>query len=142
MKDKIYRKYRETQINTADKGALLLMLYEGAILELSKLKQLLEKPKFDRMEFSDHMVRAQNIIIELMGSLNLDDPRAQPIAGNLWKIYEYLVWRLMMADLKKDIKMIDEALWHLQNLKEAWETVINGTRKAAEGEHNLSSLVA
>ncbi|HID56386.1 TPA: flagellar export chaperone FliS [Candidatus Poribacteria bacterium] len=142
MKDKICRKYRETQINTADKGTLLLMLYEGAILELNRLKQLLERSKFDRMEFSDHMVRAQNIIIELMGSLNLDDPRTQPIAENLWRIYEYLIWRLMMADLRKDADMINEVMWHLQSLKEAWEAVINEKRETAEDEHALSSLVA
>jgi flagellar protein FliS len=142
MEDKICKKYRETQINTVDQGTLILWLYEGAISELSKLKELLGKPELDRSEFSKRMVKAQSIILELMASLNLDDPRAKPIAENLWRIYEYLVWRLMMADLRKDADIIGEVLWHLQNLKEAWETVIFKAPQFEAGKPSLASLVA
>ncbi|RKY01241.1 flagellar export chaperone FliS [Candidatus Poribacteria bacterium] len=125
MNEKLLRKYREIQIDTADPGTLILMLYDGAIHELNVLKELLKAPKLDREEFSKHMTKARDIIIELMASLNFDHPEARPIASNLWRIYEYMVWRLMMADLKKDEGMIDEVLKLLTTLRDAWEQIVN-----------------
>lgn len=130
MSDRLIRRYKEVQIETADAGTLILMLYDGAIYELNLLKKLLKAPKLDREEFSKHMIKARDIIIELMASLNFDHPEARPLASNLWRIYEYMVWRLMMAELKKDEGMIDEVLKLLSALREAWERIVN---RAPEG---------
>jgi len=120
-----YDKYKQTKFNTADQGTLILMLYDGAISSLNQAKELLNVEKMNREKFSTCIVKATNIVYELMASLNMepDNPVRYEIAKNLWRLYEYITWRLGQADVKKDVAMIDDALYHLNNLREAWEIV-------------------
>lgn len=133
-----YDKYKRTQFNTADQGTLILMLYDGAISSLNQAKNLLIAEELEREKFSGQIVKARNIVYELMASLNMetDNPERYEISMNLWRLYEYVTWRLGQADIKKDPAMIDDALYHLNNLREAWEIVFRKTKGEVE---NVSS---
>lgn len=121
---KAYEQYRQTQIQTAKPEQLILMLYDGAISFLKKAKVSIENKNIE--ESHNLLIKAQDIIIELMASLNLE---VGEIALNLFRLYEYMHYRLVEANIKKDEKPIDEVLSMLQELREAWETAIKKVKE-------------
>jgi len=67
---KAYEQYRQTQIQTAKPEQLLLMLYDGAISFLKKAKVAIKNKNIE--EAHTFLIRVQDILIELMSSLNMD----------------------------------------------------------------------
>lgn len=114
------KQYQRQQIETASPEEILIMLYEGAIrfLMISK-KSLAQK---DIQTFHNNLIKTQNIITEFMSSLDME--LGGETAKNLFNLYEYLNYRLVQANIKKDEEMLDEVLDHLRKLKGTWEEAI------------------
>ncbi|MCD6257130.1 flagellar export chaperone FliS [Candidatus Aerophobetes bacterium] len=111
----VLKKYREMEIKTSSPAKLILILYNEAIKCLNRAK---EKIKVKNVEESnDLLIRAQKIIRELMCSLNL---KVGEIATRWYSLYEYIYYRLIQANLQKDVQVIDEALDLLKPLRDAW----------------------
>lgn len=108
-----YLQYRQTQVQTAPPEQLVLMLYDGAIRFLEQARTLMQAGR----EAGDQLGRAQDILIELMGALNL---QAGPIAENLFRLYEYYLARLVKAYAARDASLVLEVIQHLRELREAW----------------------
>src|SRR3954453_7809119 len=74
-----YQQYRATKVETAGSVDLVVMLYQGAVkftrLGISAIE------RNDPTAAHESLVRAQDIIVELLGSLNRD--AGGPIAGQL-----------------------------------------------------------
>jgi flagellar secretion chaperone FliS len=111
-----YQKYQQTQLQTAPPAQLLLMLYDGAIRFIKTGISGIEERDYERT--NTHLCKAQAVIHELIASLNHD----YPIAKNLLQIYEYMLHRLITANLKKDTAPAHEVLSYLIELREAWDT--------------------
>ncbi|HDN84249.1 MAG TPA: flagellar export chaperone FliS [Candidatus Aerophobetes bacterium] len=109
------KKYREMEIKTSSPAKLILILYNEAIKCLNRAK---EKIKVKNVEESnDLLIRAQKIIRELMCSLNL---KVGEMATRWYSLYEYIYYRLIQANLQKDVQVIDEVLDLLKPLRDAW----------------------
>ena len=65
-----YQKYHETQVKTADQGRLILMMYDGAIIFLQQARELNKEKDFYGK--SEKISKTQDIIFELISSLNMD----------------------------------------------------------------------
>ena len=116
---KNYMNYQKMQVTTVDRLKLVVMLYEGAISYLKTATQYLEKN--DLANKGMYIAKAQDIIDELNNSLNMNE--GGEIAVNLRKIYNFLYFYLVKANLSKNKKMIDEVINILSSLKEAWEQI-------------------
>jgi flagellar protein FliS len=127
-----YMNYQKMQVTTVDRLKLVVMLYEGAISYLKTATQYLEKN--DLAGKGMYIAKAQDIIDELNNSLNMKD--GGEIAVNLRKIYNFLYFYLVKANLSKNRKMLDEVINILSSLKEAWEQ-INISETAAEQPNTL-----
>lgn len=114
-----YQTYQESQLETASQGKLLLMLYDGAIRFLTQANQALEQKRFQ--DAHNYILRAEDIITELMASLKMD---VGELALNLYRLYEYFNWRLIQANIKRDQKMVLEVQTRLRELREAWAEAI------------------
>jgi flagellar protein FliS len=114
-----YQTYQESQLETASQGKLLLMLYDGAIRFLTQASQALEQKRYQ--EAHNYILRAEDIITELMASLKLD---VGELALNLYRLYEYFNWRLIQANIKRDVSMVLEVQTRLRELREAWAEAI------------------
>ncbi|MFY9398161.1 MAG: flagellar export chaperone FliS [Desulfomonilia bacterium] len=114
-----YEAYRRTQILTADQGSLILMCYDGAIDFLKRARKAFQDN--DPQARARNLGKAQNILWELINSLNFD---AGEIAYNLESLYNYMVRRIIDADMHSDIEAIDEVIKHLQTLRGSWEKII------------------
>ncbi len=121
-----YQSYRQTQVETADQGTLLLMLYSGALKFLGQAREAMEDS--DVEETNRLLGRVQDILCELMGSLN---PEMPDLSGNLFQIYEYMHHQLVQANIKKDPEVIREVEKHISLLLEAWQSAI-GQAKTEE----------
>lgn len=114
-------RYKETQIKTATQGKLIVMLYDGAIKYLNLAVELLEKKhrKYDKA--SNAIIRVQDIISELMVSLDFE--KGGEIAKNLFSLYMYMNKQLLSANIKKDCKYLLEVKKLLSELRDAWNQV-------------------
>ncbi len=115
-----YDIYKDTEIQTADQGKLIIMLYEGAIRFLNIAINNMDFRKYDIV--NNNIIKAQDIITELMLSLNME--QGGEIAQNLFNIYAYMKKRLLEGNIGKDPKILQEVVRHLTNLKSAWEEAI------------------
>ncbi len=65
--------------------------------------------------------------VSIIGGLrdSLDHKKGGSIAENLDSLYEYMTYRLMEANLKDDITMLDEVYQLLSEIKTAWDGIQN-----------------
>jgi len=109
--------YRRSSVLTADGKRLVLMCYEGAIDHLKMGKQKYMDKDFEGK--AKAFIKVQDILNELRCSLDFE--KGGEIAKNLDALYRYILRGLIHADVNKDMKAVDEAIWMLGELKSAWE---------------------
>ena len=113
--------YRKTNVITADPGKLILMCYEGALHQLKVGKEKIIENDYEGKNIA--LSKAHEIINELLCSLDYE--KGAIIAENLDALYNYMLNRIGHADMKKDIRAIDEVIGLLSELLSAWEEVYN-----------------
>ena len=119
------KQYSQVQIQTANKGKLIVMLYQAAIKFMKK--GLLALDKNDMEAKGNALIKAQDIILELLYALDqemLDS--GNELAVNLQRLYLYSYSRLVQANIHLDHKVIEELIAIMTNLMEAWEAVVAG----------------
>ncbi|MCR4441619.1 MAG: flagellar export chaperone FliS [Peptococcaceae bacterium] len=109
-----YQQYRQQQVSAATPEKLLLMLFDGAIRFSGQALKSLQEKRNDAAHHS--LTRVQDIIMELIGSLNME----YEIAQNLYSLYYYLYRRLVEANVKKDAAIVEEVMKFLKELRGAW----------------------
>jgi flagellar protein FliS len=95
------------------------MLYDGAIKFLNLANDAISKK--DISASNNNIIKAQNIITELMVSLNME---VGEIAKNLYSLYDYMNRRLIQANIKKDPQIVNEVKGMLVELRETWDQAI------------------
>jgi len=109
-----HQKYQQAQAQTASKPKLLIMLYDGAI---RFVKAGIDGITTKNVEVANNnLCKAQAIVHELVSSLNFD----YPISNELVRVYEYMLNRLIEANVKKSVEPAEEVLEYLNDLREAW----------------------
>ncbi len=107
------------------------MLFDGAIRFSVIAKKAMNNGDIEKCH--THLIKTQNILTELMISLDMEI--GGEMAKNLYKLYDYLHYQLVQANVKKDPALIDEVLHHLRDLKKTWEEAI----KIAKNERKPNS---
>jgi flagellar protein FliS len=108
--------YRQSSIETATPGQLVVMLYEGLLTALDKAGTALQRPG-DVEEAHSEFTRAQAIVMELASTLNMS---AGPVAHNLAAIYEYCHSQLVKANISKSIEPAEPVRTIFADLRDAW----------------------
>ncbi|MGL4389178.1 MAG: flagellar export chaperone FliS [Brevinema sp.] len=111
--------YKNTDIETASRLKLVVMLYAGAIrfvhISIDAIKN--NQPDVANL----NAIKAQDIVSELLSSLNFD---AGSLADELSSLYIYVHKLLIEGNIKKDILSLKEAINVLENLKGAWDDLL------------------
>ena len=115
--------YKETQIKTATQGKLIVMLYDGAIKYINRAIENNAKKYKDFDKVSNSIIRAQDIITELMASLDFE--KGGEIAKNLFSLYVYINKQLLEANISKDCKPLNQVKQYLMELRSAWVEITN-----------------
>lgn len=106
--------YLKNSVVTAPSEQLLIMLYDGAIKFVKLSIEATRNKDYDSAH--KHNMRVQDIVTELMVTLNFD----YPISKNLYALYDYFNFQLTEANVKKDIAPLEEVLSHLTELRQVW----------------------
>jgi len=132
-----WKSYRETATLTAPPGQIILMLFEGAIRSLERSLPGFSNadPAEANMTIHNNLQRAQEIIRELNGSLNME--QGGEFATNMRRLYDYLERRIWESNLKKNSAGVGEAIRHLTVLRDAWATMLTN-----QGSTPAPTLVA
>ncbi|WP_035175204.1 flagellar export chaperone FliS [Caldanaerobacter subterraneus] len=118
-----YQQYKENAILTASPEELVLMLYNGIIRFIDEAKTALQKK--DYVETNAKIQRAQDIITELMLTLDMN----YDISKNLYNLYDYILRRLIDANVKKDIEILDEVRGFVVELRDTWSLALQKVRE-------------
>ena len=110
-----YQKYQQNSVNSAGKGELTLILYDGAVKSIKQGIKFMEADKIQ--DVHNAIIKAQEIITHLNETLNME----YEISGNLSSLYEYINRRLVEANLKKDKLILGEALGLVAELRDTWK---------------------
>ncbi len=112
-----YNAYKNNSVNFASKDQLLLMLLEGAVKFAKIGKQaIMDK---DIKKAHENIVKTQDIFYELM--VTLDVEKGGEWAQNLMNIYDFIVRRLIDANMKKNLDIMDEVIPLIEDVKDTWE---------------------
>lgn len=122
--------YRRTNVITSDPMGLVLMCYEGAIDNLKLAKQRIIEKDYEGKNKA--IVKAQEIIHELLCSLNFE--KGGMIARNLDSLYNYMMRRLIRANVDKDIRAVDEVSALLSEMQSAWKEIYKEKSKSIQTE--------
>lgn len=111
--------YLESRVLTADPVELVRILYRTAIDRTREARQHLEKG--DIPARSKAIFVASQALSEL--SCSLDHAAGGEFSNRLAQLYEYIVRRLLEANVQQSAEPLNEALGLLTTLSEAWQSV-------------------
>ncbi|USK43929.1 flagellar export chaperone FliS [Cytobacillus oceanisediminis] len=118
-----YQSYQQNSVNTASPGELTLMLYNGCLKFIHQAKKAIMDKNIEAK--NTNIQKAQNIIQELMVTLNMD----VEVSQNMMSLYDYMNRRLMEANIKNDTGILDEVEGLLTEFRDTWKEVIQVNRQ-------------
>ncbi len=110
----------ETGIESANPHKLILMLFEGAIETLAKAKLHIRHHETAR---KGEALSKAIMIIDHGLKASLDRHAGGELTQHLLALYDYMTNRLLIANLKNDIEIIDEVGRLLGELYSAWKAI-------------------
>lgn len=120
------RAYRTNSVLTASPGQLVLMMYDGALRALAQAREAFARPADDirRVEaINQQLLKAQNIIGELQGTLNFEAGDGQ-FAREMNRLYDYYNRRLIQANMRKEEAPVIEVEHLLGEVRNAWAEML------------------
>jgi len=109
---------QNSKIQTASPAELTLMLYEGAIKFCNIALMAMEEGDIEKIH--NNIIKAENIVIEFLDTLNYK----YEVAKDFENVYRYIYDCLVEANIKKDRVMLEEALKHLRGMRDTWKEVM------------------
>ena len=110
----------ETGVSTADPHTLIVMLFDGAILSITKATVAMENRDIAAKGLA--VSKAIEIIINGLKA-SLDVEAGGELASRLAALYDYMAERLLYANLNNNRAALDEVAGLLQGLREAWQGI-------------------
>ncbi|WP_077619679.1 flagellar export chaperone FliS [Bacillus sinesaloumensis] len=123
-----YQAYQSNSVTTASPGELTLMLYNGCIKFIKLGRQAIEENNIEVKNIN--LQKAQNIVREFMVTLNMD----VDVSKNMMAMYDYMNRRLMEANLKNDVAILDEVEGLVTDFRDTWKQVIQQNRQRQHGQ--------
>lgn len=118
-----YQQYKEQSLSTLTPGELLIKLFD----ELSK-QMTLAKIKINDKDYgavNNALQKCQTILHTLSGSLDM----RYPISKELKNMYMFISGQLLQGNLKKDIKLIEDCIPLVRDLRDSFDQAEKISRK-------------
>jgi flagellar secretion chaperone FliS len=108
-------RYIGDAVATSSPQQILVMLYDRLALDLERAQKFAAAG--DRELAGEQLQHAQEIVIELMSSLQVDAWEGGP---RLAALYNWLIGELMQANVKLDTNRISSCRQVVEPLRDAW----------------------
>jgi flagellar protein FliS len=112
--------YKQMAVKTANRGQILLMLYEGAIKNVKLASQAIERK--DVAAKGLYIGKAHDIINELTATLDFEI--GGEIARNLERLYNFMVEQLVKANVENSKEALASCQKVLETLLEGWRVAV------------------
>ena len=109
--------YKKQCVLTASPSELVVMLYDGLKKDLVLGKRAIGRN--DAASAHKFLMKAQNIVTELINCLNMDFE----ISEDLLDIYEFILGSLEKANVRKDAEIIEPVIEIVESLRSAWQEI-------------------
>jgi flagellar protein FliS len=129
MANNYANQYKQTAVKTANRGQIVIMLYEGAIQNVKKATIAVEKKDIKTKGMA--IGKAHDIINELLNTLDFEV--GGQIAKDLERLYNFMTEQLVKANL-------DSSKEPLQTVQKLLETLLEGWRGAVSSAPNSSTI--
>lgn len=121
--------YQSTQVATASREQILIMLYDGAIRFVRQAGFAIEGG--DWVKKREGINKAIAIVSEFRNTL--DHQIGGEIAANLDALYEYMLRELVKANAQNDLKALRVVEELLSGLRDTWKQAIEIARAETVG---------
>ncbi|KQL55727.1 MULTISPECIES: flagellar export chaperone FliS [Bacillaceae] len=115
--------YKQQSVQTASPGELTLMLYNGCLKQLRVAENAIKESHFQQK--NEALTKAEAIIKELMITLKTDTE----VGENMMRMYEYIHYQLIEANIKSDLTALQEAQGYVVEFRDTWKEVIKLDRQ-------------
>jgi flagellar protein FliS len=122
------QRYQQAQVATADRGSLLLLMFDGGLRFLAQARAGLDAGDVGR--FSHHLGRAQAVIAELLHTL--DHGAGGEIAISLERLYQFMLEHLVEANRRKSVGHIDQVARLLDVIAGAYRDILRAGAAAVD----------
>lgn len=113
-----YNTYKQNSVQMASKEKLLLMLLDGAVKYTKIARLAIMEKNIPRAH--KELVRVQDIFLELMVTM---DTSVGEYMENIYNVYDFIKSELGRANIKKDVKIIDNVLPLIEEIRDLWYEV-------------------
>ncbi|WP_066366966.1 flagellar export chaperone FliS [Neobacillus fumarioli] len=118
-----YQTYQKQAVTTSKPEELTYMLYQGLVKFIRLAKISIQNKKLP--ESHHYNIKAQDILTELMATLNKD----YDVADSLFPLYDYMKRRLIEANMKKNVEILEEVEGFAKELSETWAAAMKLSTK-------------
>ena len=122
MSTSAHASYQTASVATADRGKLVVMVYDHCIQWCDRAMESSEIEARTRA-----ITRIQAGITELTCALDLE--RGGDIAKNLWRLYDFMSWKLSECLVRKVDEGIQDVRKLLSELRSAWQIAAEEVRR-------------
>ncbi|WP_088104272.1 flagellar export chaperone FliS [Halalkalibacter urbisdiaboli] len=119
--------YQQNKAVTSSPGELTLMLYNGCLKFVNAAKDAMKKEDIQTRHIN--LVKAQNIIRELMVTLKTDNE----LGKNMLALYDFILSRLTDANTENSLSKLGEAEELIVSFRDTWKEAIQIDRKQRHG---------
>lgn len=119
--------YKKTEVMTADRVKLIILLYEGIIKFNNFAKNAIVNKNIQ--ERNKYVNKSMAIISELLNALNKE--AGGEIALNLEKLYFYMLEQMIQANSKNSAEPLNIVNKLVAEVKLGWEGIANANNAAA-----------
>lgn len=117
-----YAQYNNSRVLTASPAELTLMLYDGAVKFCNTAIVAIEQGQVEKAH--KNIIKTQRIIEHLRMTLDMK----YTVAQDFDNVYDYLLRRLVEANVKKDIAILGEVCDHIRSIRDTWKEVMRISR--------------
>jgi flagellar protein FliS len=130
-----FGQYRQASVETADRGQLIIMIYDHGIKWCGIARDALETGHLARKAEACHKVEAG--ISELMASLDVQ--KGGEVAKNLWRLYDFYSRHIHEGNMKNIAKNFTEVQEMMGQLRESWQKALGEVRQDRAFANQLSA---
>ncbi len=110
-----YKNYKNMSINTMTKGEQLVLLFDKLVQRLTAATILFKEDKIE--EANVNLNKSKEIFNFLLVSLDNN----YEMSKNLAELYSFFNAEIIKSIAKKDIKLVEEILPMVRDLRDTWE---------------------
>jgi len=117
----------DAAVEVADPYRLILLLFEGAQAAIGKARAAMQQ---NQIAAKGEAISKVIDIISNGLKASLDFEQGGDLSARLDALYDYMVMRLLHANMKNDMKALEEVAGLLEEIHSAWRGIAPGQRQA------------